>query len=399
MKIQASLLLVCTLMLLLVECVEKEKPLKTAEKKVDKKIKKEEGKVSKPASKKPKEVVPKPKPKAAVPPNPGGPSESILTQVVRRGLFQKVDETVTLPSGDVLELRCKGSSVRWRYPTNVEEDEEGRLRIKHFDRHSQLVLVNSTGADTGEYGCGSYLCDSPGCQSGEERTGKTFVFITDPRELFVPTEDYYEVIQLRTNQPSLLPCQVTNPLAKVTLHREFPPEDVPVDGVNISFDVKKGFIIYRPHPSYAGSLFCMAELGGLRHISTKYMLIYVNFPSSAPKATIQASVSSIRAGENFVVTCVVLGEPEISVDFAWEYPGQKIGRPPYVRESTNLVRRGGQLLQESESSLNVDGARAVDEGTYTCRAQNLQGTTTVSTRVSVLPPADATPPRRPARAG
>lgn len=98
----------------------------------------------------------------------------------------------------------------------------------------------------------------------------------DPEELFVPTENYYEVVQLRSHQPVLLPCQVTNPLAQVTLHREFPPEEVPVDGADISFDVKKGFTIHRPRASLAGSLFCLASLGGMRQISTKYMLIYIN---------------------------------------------------------------------------------------------------------------------------
>lgn len=97
----------------------------------------------------------------------------------------------------------------------------------------------------------------------------------DPEELFVPTENYYEVVQLRSHQPALLPCQVTNPLAQVTLHREFPPEEVPVDGTDISFDAKQGFTIHRPRASLAGSLFCLASLGGRRQISTKYMLIYI----------------------------------------------------------------------------------------------------------------------------
>ena len=103
-----------------------------------------------------------------------------------------------------------------------------------------------------------------------------FGFLLDPQELFVPTENYYEVIQMRTNHPTLLPCQVTDPRAKVTLHREFPPEKVPVDGINISYNVKRGFTIHRPHPSYAGSLYCMANMNRVRQISTKYMLIYVN---------------------------------------------------------------------------------------------------------------------------
>ncbi|XP_074063784.1 platelet-derived growth factor receptor-like protein [Macrotis lagotis] len=311
---------------------------------------------------------------------------SILIQVVGKGQFQKVDDSLSLRAGNALELRCRGKSVHWKFPVYLEEEGEGRLRIKHFTQYSQLVVMNSTIADTGEYSCWARQCQDSQCRDVEERMGKTFVFFTDPQELFVPTEDYYEVVQLRTNQPTLLPCQVTNPEAQVTLHREFPPEEVSVDGVDISFDAKKGFTIHRPRASFAGSLFCMASLEGIRQISTKYILIYINYPSSSPKPTIKASATSVSLGENFNVTCTALGEPEITVDFTWEYPGQLVGRPPYVSECSTVVRRAGQVQQEWESVLYVEEARAKDQGIYTCRATNLQGTSTASTRIRILQP-------------
>ncbi|XP_069809869.1 platelet-derived growth factor receptor-like protein [Dendropsophus ebraccatus] len=379
------LLLLLPSLLLLAECDVKQRPEKTADKKVAKQAA-AHAVSTKSTTKKPKQdsIKRQPKAKPATPSHQGQAAGSILSQVLKAGKFQPVTDTLTIKAGQNLDLRCKGTSVRWNYPHYLQEDDEGRLKIKHFGRYSQLILVNASAADTGEFSCGGYQCSGHDCHDGEEKTGKTFVFVTDPQELFVPTEDYYVVVQLRTRQPALLPCQVTNPLAKVTLHREFPPEQVPVDGVKIAYDLKKGFVIYQPQPSLAGSLFCIAELGNLRQMSTKYMLIYVHYPSAPPKPTIEASVKSARTGENFVVTCTVLGELEISVDFTWEYPGQQIGRPPYVREHTSQTRRGGQLLQESESTLYIDEARAVDDGTYTCTAQNLQGSTSVTTRVTIL---------------
>ncbi|KAM3926001.1 platelet-derived growth factor receptor-like protein [Leptodactylus fuscus] len=381
------LLILLPSLLLLAECDVKQKTEKAADKKATKQA--ALGVSTKTTTKKPKQDPIKRQPKAR-PATPSFQSQtpgSILSQVLQTGKFQPVSDTVTIKAGQSLDLRCKGTSVRWNYPHYLQEDDEGRLKIKHFGRYSQLILVNASAADTGEFSCGGYQCSGHDCHDGEEKTGKTFVFVTDPQELFVPTEDYYVVVQLRTRQPALLPCQVTNPLAKVTLHREFPPEQIPVDGVKIAYDLKKGFVIYQPQPSLAGSLFCIAEHGNLRQMSTKYMLIYVHYPSAPPKPTIEASVKSIRAGENFVVTCTVLGELEISVEFTWEYPGQQIGRPPYVRENTSQTRRGGQLMQQSQSILYIDESRAVDDGTYTCTAQNLQGSTSVTTRVSVLPPA------------
>ncbi|XP_044310546.1 platelet-derived growth factor receptor-like protein [Varanus komodoensis] len=377
-----------TVWMALVEC-QKEKHPKSTEK-ITKTVKVSNPKFSKVTGQKTHQEAPKHKKKGQVKPTTasrqGRPPFSALTRAVAKGQFQKVPNILVLRAGDMLDLRCKGMAVKWRYPPYLEDAEvERRLRIKYFEKHSQLIVLNSTAADTGEYSCWSLQCRDGDCRDGNSRLSQTFIFFTDPQELFVPTEDYYEVIQLRTNHATLLPCQVTNPLAKVTLHREFPPEKVPVDGISISYDVKRGFMIHRPHPSLAGSLFCMANLDGVRQISTKYMLLYVNYPSSVPKPSIRASAASFRVGENFNVTCTVFGEPEIAVDFTWEYPGQQIGRPPYVREHTELVRHGGQVQQESESILYIDEARAVDDGVYTCIAQNLQGATTVSTGIHMLP--------------
>lgn len=56
------------------------------------------------------------------------------------------------------------------------------FRIKHFGRHSQLQLVNSTGADTGEYSCQARHCLDGACAEGEARQAKTFIFFTGALE-------------------------------------------------------------------------------------------------------------------------------------------------------------------------------------------------------------------------
>lgn len=64
----------------------------------------------------------------------------------------------------------------------------------------------------------------------------------------------------------------------------------------------------------------------------------------------------------------------------------QIGRPLYTQESVSAVASGA-LRQRSQSVLLVDEVREVDQGTYTCTAQNLQGARSVSTTVTVLPKA------------
>ncbi|XP_051870617.1 platelet-derived growth factor receptor-like protein [Pristis pectinata] len=310
---------------------------------------------------------------------------SIMTQLLEKGRFQKPSDTLVIPAGETLVLRCRGEYISWAYPIYLDEENDGRFSINHRERFSQLTVVNSTGADTGEYSCWALDCDSETCRKDDSKKGSTYVFFTDPRELFVPANDYYEAIQLRTDRPTRLPCQVTNPLAKVTLHREFPPELIPVDGKLITFDVKKGFIIHKALPLFGGTLYCVANYQGLMQSSTKYLLIFTHYPSAPPSAMIKASSKSVRAGANFNLTCTVLGETNIEVDFTWEFPGQQLGRPTYTMESQQPVYAGGKVAQSSQSVLLVDEARPVDDGLYTCTAQNLQGTTTVSTPVKVLP--------------
>ncbi|KAG7517582.1 platelet-derived growth factor receptor [Solea senegalensis] len=326
-------------------------------------------------------VTAKPKSKAS----PAAQQQTVLTQVLNRK-FKKVGETISVPTGDTLELRCRGKPVQWSVPSYLEEEDEGRLRTVQHERYGALTLVNTTGADTGEYTCYPMYCEDTDCRKVYDKAITVFIFFPDPQELFVPSSDYYEVIQLRSNWPTVLPCQVTTPEAKVSLHREFPPTEVAVDGTEISFNVKKGFTIHRPRPYHAGSLYCVASLGNLRLSSTKYMLIYVNYPMAPPAPVIQASASSMVVGENLRVSCSVVGEQDVAVEFTWEYPGQEIGRPPYTQESIGPVA-GGSARQQSQSVLLVDEVRDVDQGTYTCTAQNLQGVKSVSTTVKVLPKA------------
>ncbi|MGH0168770.1 UNVERIFIED_CONTAM: hypothetical protein FKN15_055756, partial [Acipenser sinensis] len=153
------------------------------------------------------------------------PPPPVLTQVLEWGKFQKVGDSLTVQAGNTLELRCKGKPVEWAFPDYVEEEDEGRLRVIQHLKYSSLVLVNSTGADTGEYICYPMYCEDSDCRREYDRAAKTFIFFSDP--------------------------------------------------------------------------------------------------VAPPSPTISASLRSVHAGQNLQVTCTVLGELEVVIDFTWEYPGQK----------------------------------------------------------------------------
>ncbi|KAM9356633.1 platelet-derived growth factor receptor-like protein [Symphorus nematophorus] len=378
-RLVLSALLICAVIFELAHCQHDAQEQRTTP---GRKPKSSKPKLGKSTNKGPRAMTAKTKIKAT----PAALPQTFLTQVLNRGKFKKVGETISVQTGDILELRCRGKPVQWSVPSYLQEDDDGRLKIVQHERYGALTLVNTTGADTGEYTCYPMYCEDTDCRKEYDKAVKVFVFFPDPHELFIPSSDYYEVIQLRTNWPTVLPCQVTSPEAKVTLHREYPPVEVAVDGSEISFNVKRGFTIHRPRPYHAGALYCVASLGNLRQSSTKYMLIYVNYPMAAPAPVIQASSSSVAVAENLRVSCSVVGEQDVAVEFTWEYPGQQIGRPLYTQESISPVG-GGAARQQSQSVLLVDEVRDVDQGTYTCIAQNLQGSTSVSTTVTVVPKA------------
>lgn len=61
---------------------------------------------------------------------PENPKEeqTSLTQVLQKGKFRKVGETLTVGAAETLEIRCKGNPVQWTVPEYLLEDHEGRLR-------------------------------------------------------------------------------------------------------------------------------------------------------------------------------------------------------------------------------------------------------------------------------
>lgn len=49
-------------------------------------------------------------------------------KVLKKGKFKKVGETLSVLTGDTLELRCRGKRVQWSVPTYLQEDHDGRLK-------------------------------------------------------------------------------------------------------------------------------------------------------------------------------------------------------------------------------------------------------------------------------
>lgn len=66
----------------------------------------------------------------------------------------------------------------------------------------------------------------------------------------------------------------------------------------------------------------------------------------------------------------------------------------YTQDSVQTVQVDGQNRQRTQAVLLVDEVREVDQGTYTCTAQNLQGSRSASTSVKVQSARANTKPKR-----
>ncbi|XP_038180519.1 platelet-derived growth factor receptor-like protein [Arvicola amphibius] len=334
----------------------------------------------KPTNKKAKPKVPKIKDRDSADATPK--SQSIMMQAMDNGRFQKPGAVMSLTAGQSVELRCKGSRVEWSYPAYLDTFKDSRLSVKQNERYGQLTLVNSTSADTGEFSCWGQLCNGYICRRDETRTGSTYIFFTEKGELFVPSTSYFDVVYLNPDRQAVVPCRVTVPSAKVTLHREFPAKEIPANGTDIVYDMKRGFVYLQPHSHHQGVVYCKAEAGGKSQISVKYQLLYVEVPSGPPSTTILASSNKVNGGDDISVLCTVLGEPDVEVEFRWIFPGQKDERPVTIQDTWRLIHRGlGHTTRISQSVITIEDFETIDAGYYICTAQNLRGQTTVATTV------------------
>lgn len=311
----------------------------------------------------------------------GSRGQSLLTQVLDKGRFLRLGNTTALPPARTLELRCKGSNIGWGYPGYLDTYNDSRLSVNQIDKYGQLILTAPSAADTGLYSCWVNLCDGAECSKDIERSYSSYIYFTDRDSLFVPSPIHIELVYLRPDRPAVVPCRVTDPQARVSLHREVPPEELSTNGTGVTFDPTRGFVLESPGPELQGVFYCRAQSRGTTHISTKYQLLYVEVPSGAPFVSVRVSSDSVAVGDSVNVTCSVLGEPEVPVDFSWTYPNQPT-RVVQVQSSWRLVKRGlGHTTRVSQSVLSVKDLSFSDFGSYVCRARNKYGETTVATNI------------------
>ncbi|KAK7899492.1 hypothetical protein WMY93_020345 [Mugilogobius chulae] len=287
--------------------------------------------------------------------DPGSRGQSLLTQVLEKGRFLRLGNTTVLSPGRTLELRCKGNNIGWEYPSICR----------------RTTTLGSAAGDR----------RWKECSKDSDRTYSSYVYFTDKDSLFVPSPIHVELVYLRPDRPAVVPCRVTDPQARVSLHREVPPEEIQANGTGVTYDPTRGFVLESPGPELQGVFYCRAQSRGEPQISTKYQLLYVEVPSGAPFVSVEMSPDFVSEGDSVNVSCSVLGEPEEPIDFTWIHPNQA-SRPGQLLSSWRLVKRGlGHTARISQSVLSVKNMSSRDFGSYICKAKNKYGETIVAINV------------------
>uniref|UniRef100_A0A1A8MR54 Platelet-derived growth factor receptor-like n=2 Tax=Nothobranchius TaxID=28779 RepID=A0A1A8MR54_9TELE len=220
-----------------------------------------------------------------------GKSQSLLTRVLDKGRFQHLAQTTLLTPGRKMELRCKGSSIGWSYPTNLDTFSDSRLSIKQSDKYSQLILTSPSAADTGSYSCWVIVCDGAECQRDQDRTYTSYIYFPDKDHLFVPSAIHFEIVYLHPDRPAVVPCRVTEPHAEVSLHREVPPEEITTNTTQVTYDPTRGFVLQHPRPEHQGVFYCKAVSKDTPQVSTKYQLLYVEGKDTA--VTVRSQIQKL----------------------------------------------------------------------------------------------------------
>ncbi|CAM5108796.1 unnamed protein product [Eretmochelys imbricata] len=282
------------------------------------------------------------------------------------GLFISLDQPslsiqkdiLTITANDTLNITCSGQrALEWLLPNNQSSSEKhvAVTDCGHGPYCKMLTLTKVIGNDTGDYKC--FYRDT-------QATTSIYVYVQDYRSPFVTSvSDQLDVIYITGNKTVVIPCLGSISNLNVSLYARYPEKLFVPDGKSISWDNKKGFTIPSNLISYAGMVFCEAKIDDESYQSVMYIVVVVGYRiydlTMNPHHQIE-----LAAGEKLVLNCTVRTEPNVGIDFKWDYPSVK-GKRASVRD---LKTSSGNEPKKFVSTLTIDHVSLNDRGRYNCTA-------------------------------
>uniref|UniRef100_UPI00398E4AE4 vascular endothelial growth factor receptor 1 isoform X2 n=1 Tax=Pristiophorus japonicus TaxID=55135 RepID=UPI00398E4AE4 len=263
-----------------------------------------------------------------------------------------------------LHVTCRGSSpILWSWPDNVINGTE-RLSIINFnsgvnDRPycSNLTLSKAQAKDTGFYYCNS------SSSNARQRKTAVYIFVKDKHSPFVEQHtDVPEVVYMTEGKRLLIPCRITAPDLTVTLKMN--SFSFTIDGKEVMWDSKRGFVIPRPTYKFIGLLTCETTVNGKTFHSYYLTHRQVNSINN-----VQLNVTNpvkMLSGNSLAIKCTVTAELNSRVEILWVIPDKE-------NRSTSITNRIDQTnpgINTFYSILVIDKVLTSDKGNYICQVKS-----------------------------
>ncbi|XP_072119067.1 vascular endothelial growth factor receptor 1 isoform X1 [Mobula birostris] len=263
-----------------------------------------------------------------------------------------------------LHLTCRGSSpISWSWPDHVMNATE-RISIINFKSGDlkKLYCSNLTLSNTQPKDTGYYYCNTSSSNTQHIKTA-LYIFVKDKRSPFV--EQYTEVpkvVYFTEGESLLIPCRMTSPHFSVTLKMNSLP--FTIDGKEVMWDSKQGFVIPRPTYKFIGLLSCETTVNGKTFYS--YYLTHRRVSSIRSVELNVTSPVKMLSGRSFAIKCTVTTELNARVEISWDFPG-KGNRNNSI---TKRIDQTDRMINTFYSILVIDKVVTSDKGNYICQVRS-----------------------------
>ncbi|XP_041953837.1 basement membrane-specific heparan sulfate proteoglycan core protein isoform X8 [Alosa sapidissima] len=293
-----------------------------------------------------------------------GSSEARIEVTVTRADNSQVSQEITIqPSiasvaeGETLELNCvvpgnPPPPVTWQRAT-------GYLSSNHLVLGTQLLIMQASEADSGEYICRAN--GGSGLRQVAVSVSVTSSASPGLQSPIISIEPHSVAVKL--GESATFRCRVYSGAQPVRLEWKLSNNQPLPDNAKVSSDGSV-ITIVNVNPSNQGTFRCVASnLFGITHSIVSLII------KESPRAVVTpAGPVRVRVGDPINLECQTSGEPRATV--SW-----------HRLDSARRTLISSPVPMESNAVMQVLVARPEDSGTYVCVAQNSQGTT--ETRVEV----------------
>ncbi|XP_066487976.1 vascular endothelial growth factor receptor 2 [Tiliqua scincoides] len=283
--------------------------------------------------------------------------------------IQKAVLTVT--ANDTLQIACSGERpLEWLWPNN-QSSAENRVVVTNCTGNAyckMLTLSKVIGNDTGAYKC---IYQDNHAMSSIYVYVQDFTDLPDYRSPFVTSvNDQLGIVYITGNKTVVIPCLGSTSNLNITLCAKYPEKVFFPDGKAITWDRQIGFTIPSILISDVGMVFCKAKINDESYQSVMYIVVVIGYKihdlTMNPSHQVELAV-----GEKLTINCTARTEPNVGIEFEWDYPSKKATASKKKHVSIRDIKTSlGTEVKKFVSTLTIEQVTLNDRGQFSCTASS-----------------------------